>query len=97
MRSRLSATLLAAALACGLPFGAHAATPPVHDRQPANAPDEAVLLVEIPAGGFTKYESDAEGRIFVDRFLSMPMAYPATTARCPARMPAMAIRSMRWC
>jgi len=83
MRSRLSATLLAAALACGLPFGAHAATPPVHDRQPANAPDEAVLLVEIPAGGFTKYESDAEGRIFVDRFLSMPMAYPANYGSMP--------------
>ncbi|MCD9125555.1 inorganic diphosphatase [Luteimonas sp. C4P040a] len=65
------------------PFAAHAATPPAHDRQPANAPDEAVLLVEIPAGGFTKYESDAEGRIFVDRFLSMPMAYPANYGSMP--------------
>ncbi|MCD9006610.1 inorganic diphosphatase [Luteimonas sp. XNQY3] len=83
MRSRVSATLLAAALACAIPFGVIAAAPPVHDRQPANAPDEAVLLVEIPAGGFTKYESDAEGRIFVDRFLSMPMAYPANYGSMP--------------
>ncbi|MET0329746.1 MAG: inorganic diphosphatase [Luteimonas sp.] len=64
-------------------LAAHAATPPAHDRQPANAPDEAVLLVEIPAGGFTKYESDTEGRIFVDRFLSMPMAYPANYGSMP--------------
>ncbi len=83
VRNRLSATLLAAALACAIPFAAHAATPPAHDRQPANAPDEAMLLVEIPAGGFTKYESDAEGRIFVDRFLSMPMAYPANYGSMP--------------
>ncbi len=83
VRIRLSATLLATALACAIPFAAHAATPPAHDRQPANAPEEAVLLVEIPAGGFTKYESDAEGRIFVDRFLSMPMAYPANYGSMP--------------
>ena len=83
MRNRLSASLLAAALVSALPFAAHAATPPAHDRQPANAPDEAVLLVEIPAGGFTKYESDAEGRIFVDRFLSMPVAYPANYGSMP--------------
>ncbi|WP_425497241.1 inorganic diphosphatase [Luteimonas flava] len=83
VRTRLSATLLAAALACAIPFAAHAATPPAHDRQPANAPEEAVLLVEIPAGSFTKYESDAEGRIFVDRFLSMPMAYPANYGSMP--------------
>lgn len=83
MRSRLSATLLATALACAIPFAAHAATPPPHDRQPATAPAEATLLVEIPAGSFTKYESDTEGRIFVDRFLSMPMAYPANYGSMP--------------
>jgi len=83
VRNRLSATLLAAAFVVVMPIAAHAATPPAHDRQPANAPDEAVLLVEIPAGGFTKYESDAEGRIFVDRFLSMPMAYPANYGSMP--------------
>lgn len=83
VRSRLFATLLAAALACAIPFAVHAVTPPAHDRQPANAPDEAMLRVEIPAGGFTKYESDAEGRIFVDRFLSMPMAYPANYGSMP--------------
>ncbi|WP_310151130.1 inorganic diphosphatase [Luteimonas sp. 3794] len=66
-----------------MPSAASAATPPAHDRQPANAPDEAVLRVEIPAGGAIKYESDAEGRIFVDRFLSMPMAYPANDGSMP--------------
>lgn len=76
MRIRLSTALLSASILCA-PLAASAATPPAHDRQPANAPAEATLLVEIPAGGFTKYESDAEGRIFVDRFLSMPVAYPA--------------------
>jgi inorganic pyrophosphatase len=35
------------------------------------------VLIEIPAGGFTKYETDAKtGHIFVDRFMSMPVAYP---------------------
>lgn len=83
MRSRLTGTALVAALSFAMPFATFAATPPAHDRQPANAPDEAVLRVEIPAGSFTKYESDAEGRIFVDRFLSMPMAYPANYGSMP--------------
>lgn len=65
--------------------------------QPKNAPDEALLAVEIPAGSFTKYEINEEGLVFVDRFQSMPVAYRPTTVRCRAPWPAMAIRWMRWC
>ena len=35
------------------------------------------ILVEIPAGSSIKYEQDEEtGRIYVDRFVPTPMAYP---------------------
>lgn len=83
MRSSRRHTLYAIVLGCLLPLAAQAGSPPAHDRQPEIAPAEATLLVEIPAGSFTKYESDAEGRIFVDRFLSMPMAYPANYGSMP--------------
>ncbi len=44
---------------------------------PAVAPAEVLALVEIPAGGQVKYELDLpSGRLRVDRFLSMPVAYP---------------------
>lgn len=56
---------------------------PVLAAQPALAPQEALLFVEIPAGGNIKYETDAQGLIFVDRFLSMPMAYPANYGSMP--------------
>lgn len=51
--------------------------------QPRNAPEEAVLTVEIPAGSFTKYEINEEGLVFVDRFQSMPVAYPANYGSMP--------------
>ncbi len=86
MNRRLRAVLLSAALLCPLSFVASAAPPPARDQQPANAPVEGMLLVEIPAGSFTKYESDAEGRIHVDRFLSMPMAYPANYGSMPGTL-----------
>ena len=86
MHPRFSNLVLSAALLVAVPLASSAATPPAHDRQPANAPDEAMLLVEIPAGSFTKYESDADGRIHVDRFLSMPMAYPANYGSMPGTL-----------
>lgn len=53
-------------------------------RQPAAAPDELVAMVEIPAGGQVKYELDeASGRMEVDRFLSMPVAYPVNYGILP--------------
>ena len=39
--------------------------------------------MEIPAGSAIKYEVDADGRLFVDRFLSMPVAYPANYGSMP--------------
>jgi inorganic pyrophosphatase len=46
--------------------------------QPDKVPDEFFAVIEIPAGGMIKYETDAKtGFIFADRFQSMPVAYPA--------------------
>lgn len=67
---------------------AHAANP-MQAAQPADALAQARRLVEIPPGGFTRYEADDEGLIHVDRFPPMPVAYPANYG-------ATAIRSMRW-
>lgn len=51
--------------------------------QPGNAPEEALLVVEIPAGGAIKYELGEHGELRVDRFLSMPVAYPANYGSMP--------------
>ena len=66
----------------------HAAQPqwvhPFRAAQPAEAPAEVLLAVEIPAGSFTKYEiGEDDGLLHVDRFLSMPMAYPANYGSIP--------------
>lgn len=52
-------------------------------QQPKSAPEEVLLAVEIPAGSFTKYEINDEGLVFVDRFQSMPVAYPANYGSLP--------------
>jgi inorganic pyrophosphatase len=55
--------------------------------QPASAPDELLALVEIPAGEAIKYELHrASGRMAVDRFLAMPMAYPASYGILPCTL-----------
>ena len=51
--------------------------------QPKKAPEEVLLAVEIPAGSFTKYEINEEGLVYVDRFQSMPVAYPANYGSMP--------------
>jgi inorganic pyrophosphatase len=51
--------------------------------QPKEAPHEVVLAVEIPAGSIIKYEINDEGLVFVDRFQSMPVAYPANYGSMP--------------
>lgn len=46
--------------------------------QTDNAPETFHVVNEIPAGGFTKYEINAEqGQLIVDRYVSMPVRYPA--------------------
>ena len=42
-----------------------------------------MLAVEIPAGSITKYEINEEGLLFVDRFQSMPVVYPANYGSMP--------------
>ena len=56
---------------------------PFHAEQAKDAPESAVLAVEIPAGSMTKYEINEEGLVFVDRFQSMPVAYPANYGSLP--------------
>jgi inorganic pyrophosphatase len=56
---------------------------PFHAAQPEGAPEEVLLAVEIPAGSSIKYEISEEGLVFVDRFLSMPVAYPANYGSMP--------------
>ncbi len=77
-------------LACGLAIAplASAAPPhwvhPFHAAQPKNAPEEVRVTIEIPAGSFTKYEiGEDDGLLYVDRFISMPMAYPANYGSMP--------------
>jgi inorganic pyrophosphatase len=51
---------------------------PMHLPQAAACPEEVVAVIEIPQGSFTKYEIDpVSGVMMVDRFQSMPVAYPA--------------------
>lgn len=75
------------ALLLSMPLAAMAAPPawvhPFRASQPARAPDELLLAVEIPAGSFTKYEIGEDGLLHVDRFISMPMAYPANYGSMP--------------
>lgn len=56
---------------------------PFHAAQAKDAPESAVLAVEIPAGSMTKYEINEEGLVFVDRFQSMPVACPANYGSLP--------------
>lgn len=58
---------------------------PFSVAQPPADSGDALLAVEIPAGSAVKYEIGADdGRIHVDRFLSMPMAYPANYGSMPS-------------
>ncbi len=61
----------------------HSIVHPFLSAQPKAAPEEVNLAVEIPAGSFTKYEINAEGLVYVDRFQSMPVAYPANYGSLP--------------
>lgn len=57
---------------------------PFEYPQPAVETDEFFAVIEIPAGGSIKYEIDADnGALFVDRFMSMPVAYPGNYGSIP--------------
>ena len=84
-RSRLPMVALAAALAvmAGASVAADSVLHPFLAAQPKQAPEEVNLVVEIPAGSFTKYEIKEDGLVHVDRFQSMPVAYPANYGSMP--------------
>ena len=86
MSKRMTPLLLAVMLAVS-PGAAHAREAhirhPFLAQQPQTAPEEVLLAVEIPAGSSTKYEINDEGLVFVDRFQSMPVAYPANYGSMP--------------
>ncbi len=56
---------------------------PFDAAQPKSAPEQVLLAVEIPAGSFTKYEIGEDGLVYVDRFQSMPVVYPANYGSMP--------------
>jgi len=48
-------------------------------------PTDIQVVIEIPAGTFTKYEIDGKtGHLFVDRFQSMPVVYPTNYGSIPS-------------
>jgi len=50
-------------------------------------PNEVLVVIEIPAGSVTKYEIDkTTGYLVVDRFQSMPVAYPANYGTIPSSL-----------
>jgi inorganic pyrophosphatase len=75
--------LLAGLMAASLVQAGDTVVHPFLAAQSPKVPEEAVLAVEIPAGSFTKYEINEEGLLFVDRFQSMPVAYPANYGSMP--------------
>jgi inorganic pyrophosphatase len=85
LQPKLALIALAAALLLltGASLASNAVLHPFLAAQPKEAPDEANLAVEIPAGSFTKYEIKEDGLVHVDRFQSMPVAYPANYGSMP--------------
>jgi inorganic pyrophosphatase len=77
MRKSLLALGIAALLGSTSALAQQSITHPFHATQAKDAPNNVYMAVEIPAGSFTKYEINEEGLVFVDRFQSMPVVYPA--------------------
>lgn len=83
MRKSLLALGIAIGLTAPCSFAAPGIVHPFHAAQPKDTPNEVHMAVEIPAGSITKYEINEEGLVFVDRFQSMPVAYPANYGSLP--------------
>ncbi|AWH17292.1 pyrophosphatase [Stenotrophomonas sp. ZAC14D2_NAIMI4_7] len=79
----VAALAAAVLLVAGAATAAEAVLHPFLAAQPKQAPQEVNLAVEIPAGSFTKYEIKEDGLVHVDRFQSMPVAYPANYGSMP--------------
>ena len=80
---RLAGAMLLLCAACSASAAEPRILHPFFATQPKDAPDTALLAVEIPAGSITKYEINEDGLVFVDRFQSMPVAYPANYGSMP--------------
>ncbi|WP_245391766.1 inorganic diphosphatase [Salinicola aestuarinus] len=80
----LAGTAVAVCLAVASPVMAAEGLADV--AQSDDAPETFLMVNEIPAGSAIKYELDAAGRVIVDRFLSMPMAYPANYGSIPSSL-----------
>jgi inorganic pyrophosphatase len=62
---------------------------PYDEPQPAAAPGEIWVVIEIPEGSAIKYEIDkVTGRVHVDRFQSMPVHAPANYGSIPSSLAA---------
>lgn len=83
-KARVAILTGAALLMASLPA---AANNPDAEVKPSSSNQTATALIEIPAGSAIKYEIDpVSGRLVVDRFLSMPVAYPANYGFIPNAM-----------
>lgn len=83
-KARVAILTGAALLMASLPA---AANNPDAEVKPSSSNQTATALIEIPAGSAIKYEIDpVSGRLVVDRFLSMPIAYPANYGFIPNAM-----------
>ncbi|KRW59348.1 inorganic diphosphatase [Pseudomonas sp. TTU2014-080ASC] len=83
MQKSLLALGVALMLGSGVAMAEKSIVHPFHAAQAKNAPNDVHMAVEIPAGSFTKYEINEEGLVFVDRFQSMPVVYPANYGSLP--------------
>ena len=83
--ARAGLAALLAVLAVGAVADA-ASRDPQGSRSPEAQTEDALLLVEIPAASTVKYELGEDGLLFVDRFLSMPVAYPANYGSMPSTL-----------
>lgn len=85
-RAAAVAGLVAVLVIASIPAIAARAQRVVHPflvAQPGSVPDQAHLVIEIPAGSAIKYEIGDDGLPHVDRFLSMAMVYPANYGSMP--------------
>ncbi|MGB6117955.1 MAG: inorganic diphosphatase [Mesorhizobium sp.] len=84
MKTRLLAAAFVSLAATALAHADYVA--PFDYPQPENS-QEFFTVIEIPAGSITKYEIDPDnGHIFVDRYQSMPVVYPANYGSIPSSL-----------
>ncbi len=86
IRKTLATLLLGSICAFSGQAAMAVATHPFAVTQPDNVPEEAYVAIEIPTGSMTKYEINDDGFIFVDRYQSMPVVYPANYGSLPSTL-----------